>query len=52
MRGDEATFHLIEPFGFKLDDAQLNARGGSRMSEWRRWAGGPFEQLAFKALVH
>jgi tRNA (cytidine/uridine-2'-O-)-methyltransferase len=33
--------HLIEPFGFKLDDAQLKRAGMDywRHVEWRRWPG-------------
>ena len=33
------TLHLIEPFGFKLDDAQLKRAGMDywRHVEWRRW---------------
>jgi tRNA (cytidine/uridine-2'-O-)-methyltransferase len=34
------TLHLIEPFGFKLDDAQLRRAGMDywRHVEWHRWA--------------
>jgi tRNA (cytidine/uridine-2'-O-)-methyltransferase len=34
-----ATLHLIEPFGFKLDDAQLKRAGMDywRQVEWHRW---------------
>jgi len=34
------TLHLIEPFGFKLDDAQLKRAGMDywRHVEWHRWA--------------
>jgi tRNA (cytidine/uridine-2'-O-)-methyltransferase len=34
------TLHLIEPFGFKLDDSQLKRAGMDywRHVEWRRWA--------------
>jgi tRNA (cytidine/uridine-2'-O-)-methyltransferase len=34
------TLHLIEPFGFKLDDAQLKRAGMDYWQhvEWRRWA--------------
>ena len=34
------TLHLIEPFGFKLDDAQLKRAGMDywRHVEWQRWA--------------
>ena len=34
------TLHLIEPFGFKLDDAQLKRAGMDywRQVEWHRWA--------------
>lgn len=33
------TLHLIEPFGFKLDDTQLKRAGMDywRQVEWRRW---------------
>jgi tRNA (cytidine/uridine-2'-O-)-methyltransferase len=33
------TLHLIEPFGFKLDDAQLKRAGMDywRQVDWRRW---------------
>ena len=33
------TLHLIEPFGFKLDDAQLKRAGMDywQQVEWRRW---------------
>lgn len=33
------TLHLIEPFGFKLDDTQLKRAGMDywRHVEWRRW---------------
>jgi tRNA (cytidine/uridine-2'-O-)-methyltransferase len=33
------TLHLIEPFGFKLDDAQLKRAGMDywRQVEWHRW---------------
>jgi tRNA (cytidine/uridine-2'-O-)-methyltransferase len=35
------TLHLVEPFGFKLDDAQLKRAGMDywRHVEWHRWAG-------------
>lgn len=34
------TLHLVEPFGFKLDDAQLKRAGMDywRQVEWHRWA--------------
>jgi tRNA (cytidine/uridine-2'-O-)-methyltransferase len=34
------TLHLIEPFGFKLDDTQLKRAGMDYWQhlEWRRWA--------------
>lgn len=34
------TLHLIEPFGFKLDDATLRRAGMDywRQVDWRRWA--------------
>jgi tRNA (cytidine/uridine-2'-O-)-methyltransferase len=36
-----STLHLIEPFGFKLDDAQLRRAGMDYWQhvEWHRWAG-------------
>jgi tRNA (cytidine/uridine-2'-O-)-methyltransferase len=41
------TLHLIEPFGFKLDDAQLKRAGMDYWQhvEWHRWPSWP----AFKA---
>src|SRR5512137_1546561 len=35
------TLHLIEPFGFKLDDAQLKRAGMDYWQhvEWHRWPG-------------
>ena len=35
----KTTLHLIEPFGFKLDDAQLKRAGMDywRHVEWHRW---------------
>jgi tRNA (cytidine/uridine-2'-O-)-methyltransferase len=35
----KSVLHLIEPFGFKLDDAQLKRAGMDywRQVEWRRW---------------
>jgi tRNA (cytidine/uridine-2'-O-)-methyltransferase len=35
----KSVFHLIEPFGFKLDDAQLKRAGMDywRHVEWHRW---------------
>jgi tRNA (cytidine/uridine-2'-O-)-methyltransferase len=37
----KTTLHLIEPFGFKLDDAQLKRAGMDywRQVRWQRWAG-------------
>jgi tRNA (cytidine/uridine-2'-O-)-methyltransferase len=37
------TLHLIEPFGFKLDDAQLKRAGMDYWAhvEWRRWRNWP-----------
>jgi tRNA (cytidine/uridine-2'-O-)-methyltransferase len=34
-----STLHLVEPFGFKLDDAQLKRAGMDYWQhvEWRRW---------------
>ena len=34
-----STLHLIEPFGFRLDDAQLKRAGMDywQQVEWRRW---------------
>ena len=43
----QTTLHLIEPFGFKLDDAQLKRAGMDywRHVEWHRWANwNAFEQ--------
>src|SRR5260221_5856554 len=36
----KTCLHLIEPFGFKLDDAQLKRAGMDywREVEWHRWA--------------
>ena len=36
----KTTLHLVEPFGFKLDDAQLRRAGMDywRQVEWHRWA--------------
>ena len=42
-----STLHLIEPFGFKLGDAQLKRAGMDYWQhvQWRRWPGWPaFEQ--------
>ena len=38
--GTRTTLHLIEPFGFKLDDAQLKRAGMDYWQhvEWHRWA--------------
>ena len=35
----KTTLHLIEPFGFKLDDAQLKRAGMDywRQVDWHRW---------------
>jgi tRNA (cytidine/uridine-2'-O-)-methyltransferase len=35
----KSTLHLVEPFGFKLDDAQLKRAGMDYWQhvEWRRW---------------
>jgi tRNA (cytidine/uridine-2'-O-)-methyltransferase len=35
----KTTLHLVEPFGFKLDDAQLKRAGMDYWQhvEWRRW---------------
>ena len=40
--------HLIEPFGFELDDRQLKRAGMDywRQVEWRRWPGWPAFQAA------
>lgn len=37
--GTKTTLHLIEPFGFKLDDAQLKRAGMDYWQhvEWHRW---------------
>ena len=43
----KTTLHLIEPFGFKLDDAQLKRAGMDYWQhvEWHRWANwAAFEQ--------
>jgi len=43
----KTTLHLIEPFGFKLDDAQLKRAGMDYWQhvEWHRWANwSAFEQ--------
>jgi len=39
----KTTLHLIEPFGFKLDDAQLKRAGMDYWQhvEWKRWASWP-----------
>lgn len=42
-----STLHLIEPFGFKLDDAQLKRAGMDywQQVKWQRWSNwGTFEQ--------
>lgn len=38
-----AELHLIEPLGFRIDDAQLRRAGMDywRHVQWRRWAGWP-----------
>jgi tRNA (cytidine/uridine-2'-O-)-methyltransferase len=43
----KTTLHLIEPFGFKLDDSQLKRAGMDywRQVDWRRWP----NWLAFRA---
>lgn len=47
------TLHLIEPFGFKLDDSQLKRAGMDywRQVEWHRWANWQtfFEKLPAEA---
>ena len=37
----KSTLHLIEPFGFKLDDAQLKRAGMDYWQhvQWKRWPG-------------
>ncbi len=37
----KTTLHLIEPFGFKLDDARLKRAGMDywQQVQWRRWPG-------------
>jgi tRNA (cytidine/uridine-2'-O-)-methyltransferase len=49
----KAVLHLIEPFGFKLDDAQLKRAGMDywRQVEWHRWKNWTVftEQLPAKA---
>jgi tRNA (cytidine/uridine-2'-O-)-methyltransferase len=39
----KSVLHLIEPFGFKLDDAQLKRAGMDywRQVEWHRWQNWP-----------
>jgi tRNA (cytidine/uridine-2'-O-)-methyltransferase len=39
----KSVLHLVEPFGFKLDDAQLKRAGMDywRQVEWRRWKNWP-----------
>jgi len=39
----KSTLHLIEPFGFKLDDSQLKRAGMDywRQVEWHRWKNWP-----------
>jgi len=42
-----STLHLIEPFGFKLDDSQLKRAGMDywQQVKWHRWSGwGAFQQ--------
>ena len=36
----QSVLHLVEPFGFKLDDAQLKRAGMDywQQVEWRRWS--------------
>lgn len=36
----KTTLHLVEPFGFKLDDARLKRAGMDywRQVQWRRWS--------------
>jgi tRNA (cytidine/uridine-2'-O-)-methyltransferase len=43
--------HLIEPFGFKLDDKQLKRAGMDywEQVEWKRWAGWPEFQAGIPA---
>jgi len=43
-----STLHLIEPFGFKLDDAQLKRAGMDYWEhvQWRRWHSWPAFQKA------
>ena len=45
----ETKLHLVEPFGFKLDDKQLKRAGMDywRQVEWRRWA----DWSAFRASI-
>ncbi len=45
--------HLIEPFGFKLDDAQLKRAGLDywRHLDWQRWADWPAFQRQLPSLL-
>ena len=47
----KTTLHLIEPFGFKLDDAQLKRAGLDYWQhvEWYRWNSWSAFELAHKA---
>ncbi|HEY5234278.1 MAG TPA: tRNA (cytidine(34)-2'-O)-methyltransferase [Verrucomicrobiae bacterium] len=47
----KSVLHLIEPFGFKLDDAQLKRAGMDywRHVEWHRWKNWNEFELAHKA---
>ncbi len=45
------TLHLVEPFGFKLDDAQLKRAGMDywQQVQWRRWSDWPAFQKQLPA---
>jgi tRNA (cytidine/uridine-2'-O-)-methyltransferase len=47
----KTTLHLIEPFGFKLDDTQLKRAGMDywRQVEWHRWKNWSVFELAHRA---
>jgi tRNA (cytidine/uridine-2'-O-)-methyltransferase len=47
----QTTLHLIEPFGFKLDDAQLKRAGMDYWQhvEWHRWPDWNAFELAHRA---
>ena len=47
----KTTLHLVEPFGFKLDDAQLKRAGMDYWQhvEWHRWKNWSVFELAHRA---